>query len=373
MQRKMKPISTLSEGMVLGEDIVTKNGVIVLQQGISLTNELIEKIKSFHHSENVYVFQKEDKQQDMSEKFKNLIKDYEEEQKSIERRKKKRKFYAGQIEMLANKLKESIFIEEAQSKVFNRELNHIIFDIKKLTTDCYNIFSVILSEGNVENYLYEHTIKSALVSCMLGKWMKVEADDLNVIIKGSLLKDIGKIRIQKEILEKTEKLLPQEFKEIKKHPLYSYAIIKDIEKVDRKVCEIVLQHHEREDGSGYPLGIKGEEINMLSKIVSIGDIFAAMISNRVYAKKLSPFKVLTEFQQDAFDKLHMGVVMTFIKNFSEYYINAKVKLSNGENGRIIRLDMSEISKPLIKTSKGEFVDLKNKRDIEITDILDKLF
>lgn len=90
-------------------------------------------------------------------------------------------------------------------------------------------------------------------------------------------------------------------------------------------------------------------------------------------KKNSPFKVIEEFQRFSFDKLHMGVVMTFIKNFTEYYINAKVKLSNDMIGQIVRLDMSEISKPLIKLSNGQFLDLKVSRNIEILDVMDKVY
>lgn len=271
------------------------------------------------------------------------------------------------------RLKKSIFIENIESKSFNRELNHIIFDLKKLATDYYNIFSVILSDGNVENYLYEHTVRSTIISFLLGKWMGINNEQLNLLIKASLLKDIGKVKTSRDILEKPEKLTTNEFKEIKKHPLYSYALIKNIENIEKSVCEVVLQHHEREDGSGYPLGIKGQEISQMTKIVTIGDMFTAMTAKRVYAEKLSLFKVLNEFQQSAFDKLHMGVVMTFIKNFSEYYLNAEVKLSDNSQGHIIRLDLSEINKPLIKLRNGAFVDLKIERNIEIVDVIDRLF
>ncbi len=373
MQKRILPITSLKEGMLLGEDVVNSNGVVIMQQGAKLNDELIEKIAKFHYAQNVYVFTKETKQKDIDQNLENLMRVYEEEKKKEERRLKRRKTYASQIEELSLRLKESIFIENIESKSFNRELNHIIFDLKKLATDYYNIFSVILSDGNVENYLYEHTIRSTIISFLLGKWMGITNDQLNLLVKASLLKDIGKVKTPKNILVKPEKLTANEFKEIKKHPLYSYAIIKDIENMEKAVCEAILQHHEREDGSGYPLGIKGQEISQLARIMTIGDMFTAMTTKRVYAEKISPFKVLNEFQQSAFDKLHMGVVMTFIKNFSEYYLNAEVKLSDNRKGHIIRLDLAEINKPLIKLTDGNFIDLKKERSIEITDVIDKLF
>lgn len=373
MQKRILPITSLKEGMLLGEDVVNSNGVVIMQQGVKLTENLIEKIAKFHYAQNVYVFTKEEKQKDIDKNLENLMKIYEEEKQKEERRLKRRKVYANQIEDLSIRIKDYLFVEDIDSKNFNRELNHIIFDLKKLATDYYNIFSVILSDGNIEKYLYEHTVRSTIISFLLGKWMNLSNEDLNLLIKASLLKDIGKVKTPKNILEKPEKLTPTEFKEIKKHPLYSYAIIKDVENMEKKVCEAILQHHEREDGSGYPLGIKGQEISQLAKIITIGDMFTAMTTKRVYAEKISPFKVLNEFQQSAFDKLHMGVVMTFIKNFSEYYLNAEVKLSDKRKGHIVRLDLGEISKPLIKLTDGSFIDLKVKRSVEITDVIDRLF
>jgi HD-GYP domain-containing protein (c-di-GMP phosphodiesterase class II) len=372
MKRKIVSTLDLKEGMLLGEDVINKNGIVMLQAGKKLDEDLIRKILAFHYSDNIFIFVEEEENK-IDEKLSQLMKLYEEEKKVNEKRLKRRKKYAGDIQSLSERLKENIFIEEIDENDFDRELRHIIFDVKKLATDCYNIFSVILSEGRIENYLYEHTIRSTIISFLLGKWMKFDEMELNTIVKASLLKDIGKLKTPKEILEKPGKLLPAEFKEIKKHPLFSYAALKNVKSIDNKVCEIILHHHEREDGSGYPMGLKGSDINILAKVVAIGDIFTAMTTRRVYADKISPFKVIEEFQQSAFDKLHMGVVMTFVKNFCEYYINAKVRLSDDRMGNIIRLDMSEISKPLIKLTSGEFIDLKTNRNIEIVDVIDKLF
>lgn len=372
MEKKIIPTLELKEGMVLGEDVINKNGIIMLQAGLKLNEDLIRKIRAFHYSDNIFIFvKKEEKKSD--ENVLNLMEAYEKEQKLNEKRIKRRKKYAGDIKSMSERLKENIFVENIEEKEFNKELKHIMFDVKKMATDCYNIFSVILSEGDLDNYLYEHTIRSTIISFLLGKWMKLEEEELNTIVKASLLKDIGKLKTPKEILSKPGKLLPSEFKEIKKHPLFSYAALKNLESVEKKVLEIILHHHEKEDGSGYPMGLRGTEINPLAKVVAIGDIFTAMTTKRVYAERVSPFRVIEEFEKSAFDKLHMGVVMTFIKNFGEYYINARVRLSDERMGQIIRLDMSEISKPLVKLNSGEFIDLKVKRDIEITDVIDKLF
>lgn len=372
MEKKLISIMDLEESMILGEDLINKNGMIMLGSGTKLNKDLLKKVRTLHYSDKIYILSETKFENKNLDIFIDNYDDYKEEQIKNEKKIKKRKKYANKIAKLANELNEKIYIELIKDEEFHKNFKHIVFDIKKLANDPYNIFSVILSDNSIENYLYEHTIRSTIISTFLAQWMKLKDEEINIIIEASLLKDIGHLKTPKEILNKPGKLLNSEFKEIKKHPLFSYAKVKNLGNISKTHCEIILQHHEREDGSGYPLGLKNEEINILSKIVTIGDMFTAMTSKRIYSEKNSPFKVIEEFQKSSFDKLHMGVVMTFTNKFTEYYINAKVKLSNNLIGQIVRIDMSEISKPLIKLSNGDFLDLKVNRDIEIFDIIDKV-
>ena len=114
-----------------------------------------------------------------------------------------------------------------------------------------------------------------------------------------MLHDIGKLKIDPKILNKKGKLTDEEFEEIKKHPVLGYEIVKDMD-LPEKIKEAVLMHHEKINGTGYPSGLKGEEISNYAKIVSICDIYDAMTSTRTYRKRFCPFQVIRNFERQNF-------------------------------------------------------------------------
>jgi putative nucleotidyltransferase with HDIG domain len=114
--------------------------------------------------------------------------------------------------------------------------------------------------------------------------------DIDNARKAGLLHDIGKIGVRESVLLKPGRLTDEEFNEIKQHPSIGYNIIKAMD-IDDEIKDAVLHHHERYDGRGYPDGLKGEEISLLSRILCVADSFDAMSSNRPYRKSLPPYIV----------------------------------------------------------------------------------
>lgn len=134
-------------------------------------------------------------------------------------------------------------------------------------------------------YTFGHQHRVALLAVAIGKELGLAKQELEIIQVASLLHDIGKAAVPAELLVKPSKLTTQEFELIKCHPQAGYDVLKDIpfiESLGKDVAIIVLQHHERIDGSGYPQGLKNDEIEPESKILSVADIFEAMSSHRPY-------------------------------------------------------------------------------------------
>lgn len=124
------------------------------------------------------------------------------------------------------------------------------------------------------------------------------SDEINLIKKGALYHDCGKFFIDDAILLKSVPLTEEEFKEIKKHPQYGYRYLKN-KGVDNKIIlDIVLLHHERIDGAGYPFGLKGNEIPDYVKLVSILDAYDAMITQRCYKQPVDKEEALRELQSN---------------------------------------------------------------------------
>ncbi len=166
--------------------------------------------------------------------------------------------------------------------------------VEKLTLN--SIMAIANTIDVKDAYTSGHSFRVAKCSAAIAKrlgWSEAEVQNLHYI---ALLHDIGKIGIPDAILNKPTQLAEEEFAIIKKHPLVGNEILKDIHMIEH-VAEGALYHHEHYDGSGYPFGLKGEDIPICARIVCIADSYDAMTSNRVYRSKLKEDAVIAEFER----------------------------------------------------------------------------
>jgi HD-GYP domain-containing protein (c-di-GMP phosphodiesterase class II) len=129
-----------------------------------------------------------------------------------------------------------------------------------------------------------------------------------------------------------------------------------------------LMHHEKLDGSGYPYGVKGSEISKYASIVTICDIYDAMISNRCYKEKLSPFHVIKTFEQGFYGYLHTEYLLVFLKNIAQTFLHSKVTLSDGREGVVVFINEKHLSRPIVQCG-SEFVDLIEQADLNVSLVL----
>jgi HD-GYP domain-containing protein (c-di-GMP phosphodiesterase class II) len=123
-------------------------------------------------------------------------------------------------------------------------------------------------------------------------------------------------------------------------------------------------HHERCDGSGYPLGLGEDRINKYAKIVAIADVYDAMTAARIYRGPLCPFKVISIFETEGLQKYDGKYILTFLEHIATTYMNNRVRLSNGKEGEVVFMNRNSLSKPMIKCGKT-FIDLSKEPDIYI--------
>jgi HD-GYP domain-containing protein (c-di-GMP phosphodiesterase class II) len=155
---------------------------------------------------------------------------------------------------------------------------------------------------------------------------------------------------------------------MKQHPIYGYNILKKNNILSNDVLMGALMHHEREDGSGYPLGLKGEKIHTYGKIVAVADIFDAMMSDRVYRKKRPPFKVAEYISDRSFDSLDPYISRVFLQGISRFFVGNIVRLSDGRIGKVIYIYPQQPTKPVVLAG-GEFLDFSKESDITIVEII----
>ncbi|WBW95502.1 HD-GYP domain-containing protein [Oceanirhabdus sp. W0125-5] len=359
----------LRPNMILAEDLVIDN-VKLLIEGVELTQKMIDKIISLQSFIEVKVYmalkkghldvQSTEINNKECFKYSNLS---ETKRVQVQKLEKSLDDFTEDMKSVLKciSLDKKIDVDDVRkySKIIIDEFGEYDYDI---------LIKSILLDKSVDEYLYRHSINVSILSSMIGRWMGIQGRELLLLTYSGLLHDIGKTLIDPKILNKPSALTKNEFEEIKKHTEYAYKIIKKARFLDPSVGMGVLMHHERIDGSGYPFGIKGEKIHKFAKIIAVADEFDAMTSNKVYSKRKSPFLCLEELQSGAWNKLDGDVCAAFLKNLIIVYTGENVRLNNGKVGKIVKLDMFNISKPLINVDE-EFIDLKTRRDLYIDELL----
>jgi len=183
-----------------------------------------------------------------------------------------------------------------------------------------------------------------------------------------LLHDVGKMLIPEAILNKAGKLTAEEFAMMQKHTVYGYEILKATVGVTHRQALVALQHHERINGSGYPSGIKKDDIDLFSRIVSVADVFHAMTSNRVYQNHFPFYRVLSEMERDMYSGLDPAITMLFIEKTMNALIGDSVLLTDGREGTIITVPKNDPTRPLIQVGDN-FVDLSKDLSLQIKQIV----
>lgn len=222
--------------------------------------------------------------------------------------------------------------------------------------------------ANKKDYFYHHSVSVSILSAYLGKKLGYQKGEWFQIGLAGLLSDAGMARLGDSVFHK-EILNNEERMEIRNHPTYSYRMVEHVKSIPYTVKLAVLQHHERMDGSGYPLGLSQEKIHSYARIIAVCDIYHAMTSERVYSKKQSPFSVIEELQKEQYSKLDIRIVQVFIDSIANFSIGTKVLLSNNQAGEIVFIDPKIPTRPILRLENGEIVTLSNHQDLHISEIL----
>ncbi len=184
-------------------------------------------------------------------------------------------------------------------------------------------------------YELTHGVNVAVISLLFGRHLGLGVVDLQHLGAAALLHDLGKVRLPRDIRSKRGRLAPGEFEAVKRHPLLGCQLLKQDRGLLAAALKAVLDHHEKFDGSGYPRGVSGDEINPLARIITLADIYDALTSERGYGRPLMPNQAMSVIYEMRASTFHPEYAERFIQCLGLYPVGAFVRLSDGSYGVVV--------------------------------------
>lgn len=370
MKTKKILTANLEPGMVSSEAAYTFTNHLVIQSNTTLTPDIIDKLKYYAiKSIKVYIT---DEDFDMTAQdtapttssglnFDGTT--YFERIQQSENFKEFRDIFTNSVENFKIELND--IITKNDTSIVNDMLQEVNTILSK-TRNSLHLLDMMQCLRGYDDMTYMHSMNVALICHMIGSWVGLPPEEINVLVTCGLLHDIGKLKIPAEIISKPDKLTDEEFDLIRSHPRLGYDILRPMD-LDNRVKLAALQHHERFNGCGYPRHLSGPEISNFSSIVAIADVYDAMTSNRAYRKGICPFTVIATFEKEK-ELYEPSLLYLFMKRTIEAYINTEVLLTNNERGKVVLLNQNHLSRPVVITDNKTY-DLSRDYNIDIATLI----
>jgi putative nucleotidyltransferase with HDIG domain len=336
-------VSSLKPGVKLGKDIYSYDGQLLLPKGITVGQDELDAFARRGINE-VFVMEASSRQKS-EKKFADVYLNALEVTRSF---------------MMGAKLEQELDYEEISSTV--DMLVQQVFDQNDL-------FQQMRKMMGQDDYLFTHSVNVSILCILLGRWLKCDDKEIKELGIAGILHDIGKINIPDNILNKPDKLTADEYEQIKQHTLIGYNMVNQYDWINDSIANAVLMHHERADGSGYPIGLKGYKINLYASVVAVADVYDALTSSRSYSNKVSPYTAAEVLWQDSFGKLDPRISKVFYDKITNFYVGNEVVLSNQEVGLVVYVDPSQPTRPIVMVG-DKFYNLSEERSITILEVID---
>lgn len=335
-------VDSLKPGVMLGKDIFTYDSQLLLNKGTIITKEHLESFAARNIKE-VFIWEASPRQK--SEKaFQDV--------------------FTSSLGVV-----KSFMLEAKLGKPLDAdEINQTVDFLLEQVFDVNDVFRQMRLMKEKDDYLFTHSVNVSLLSILIGRWLKCDQDTLRLLGLAGLLHDIGKVFIDDAILKKPDKLTTEEFEEMKKHSILGYNLVSEYDWILEDVAKAILLHHERADGSGYPMGMTGSS-NFLASVVAVADVYDALTSDRIYSAKSSPYTAAELLWEESFGKLDPKITKVFCDKITNFYVGNEVILSNGLKGVVIYIDACQPTRPTVMVG-DDFINLVENRNINILEIID---
>ena len=360
------PLDVVKPGMVLAKDIFGETGQILLRADIEMKPRYLNYLEQAGIE---YVYVRDERIKDIT------VDDPISEKTRHEARQLVREITRDiQANGSVGKISKSINVQD-------REILNIVNKIIDELLDSKDAIVQLIDIRSKDNYLFAHSVNCAVLSTLAAKKMMYKPKELRWLATGALFHDLGMMAVPAEIVDKPGELADEEFESVKDHPERGYEIFKTTDLFDARAGAVVLQHHERYQGQGYPEGMAGKDINPLAQIAGIADVYDALTSDRPYRKAYKPneaVEMLLSWGEELFDA---RILQQFLSVIAAYPVGFHVMLSSGESGLVVANNPGFTLRPVVRVLyRGEReldphpepydIDLSQTLDLTIIDVID---
>jgi putative nucleotidyltransferase with HDIG domain len=341
--RKYMSTRVIKPGMILEQTIADRADRVLIARGTQLDEYLIESMRKMGIT-GVYIRTGviEDKDSEEQPVITAQV------QQKIDKRQVKDRAKVHLSESVKKRVAEGIqyLYQDTESSNFMDVTRSITNDLVKAIDDNDAIAVDISALKVSDEYTFKHSVDVATMAMIVSRQYGFNDEQVQQIGVSGLLHDIGKSRIPTEVLNKAQKLTDEEFALIKKHSLLGYEILKDKPELSNAVKMGVLQHHEKINGSGYPMGVTEEQIHIFAKIIAVTDIYDALVTERPYKKAFTPRNAV-EMIMAMTGELDLQVMQSFLESVILYPVGTNVDLSNGEKARVVANNPKFVLRPTV--------------------------
>jgi len=238
-----------------------------------------------------------------------------------------------------------------------RLVSEWINQLEQKPANMVNILDVRRKEG----YMFSHAVNTCILSIMTGITMGYNSKQLDELGLAAMLHDVGKIKFPKNVARQfSNKLTKSEREEYKRHPFYSLEILRRNETVSVNILNACFQHHERWNGSGYPMGLKGKEISEYAQIISIADVYERLIVGMPHRLPTPVYYAAAILNKASGEYFNPAIVDKFNQNVAIYPIGKMVRLNNQQSGVILGVDIKNKTVPIVRITSSPDEKDKNK-------------
>ncbi len=353
----LRPIAMdyLYEGMEVDNDIFSYNGgQLLIGKGTILSKNKIQSLKNFNANRNIFVH---------ASTYEMLI-EHSAVPKSYRQQQIEKELGYTEAKKKTNELlkdaRDNNSVSKEQAYIISRELSD-----KIETVDQAMIFQCIHTPNPIDEYLYRHSVNVSLLNGLMGKWLKLSKEDIDLLVMAGLVHDVGKTKIPQAILDAPRKLTRSEFEVIKMHPIYSFELLGANQAFVDPVKYAARHHHEKINGDGYPDMLSMDRISLMAKVTAISDIYDAMVAKRSYKDAKSPFLILSQLANMQFSDLDIGLVRIFTQHMPSELVNKPVLLSDGSVAITRYVLPNNLEYPIVEVNGTVFQTNPNKKCVRL--------